>query len=143
MATDDDDGTGGGSIRQLAAVGVVILVACIIAFFLLRNDRNGQNAGRKLGGGNRLNPEECEQLTGRLNEVVGYLEISQGNVDTRQVLTKADEALSELARKLPNEPAAVRNLAICRVLLFKKLEPHETSNNPTFAQSAIEAARRL
>jgi hypothetical protein len=104
-------------------VPIVILICCAAAYFVFEARY-------------RRKQEECERLTVQLNEAVGYLEAGQ--------FGKADAALAPLAAKLPQEPAAVRNLAICRVLAFlEPLKPGETERSPAPAQAAVEAARNL
>jgi uncharacterized protein HemY len=107
----------------VGAVAFVSVVVGIVAY-VLRDARERQEQDR------------CERLTAQLNEAVGSLESGD--------FVKADAALSELARKLPNEPAAVRNLAICRVLAFlAPRKPGEPEASPEPAQSALDAARNL
>ena len=58
----------------------------------------------------RFSQEELTELVERANVAVGYLENLQ--------LDDAQPMLVELHRQLPNEPLGIRNLAICRYLLF-------------------------
>ncbi|MGE5194442.1 MAG: FG-GAP-like repeat-containing protein, partial [Deltaproteobacteria bacterium] len=109
--------------RGLWAVVIVVLLACVATYFVFEARR-------------RQKQEECERLTAQLNEAVGYLEAGQ--------FDKADGALSALARMFPKEPAAVRNLAICRVLaILQPQKPGEAEPSPSLAQSALDAARSL
>src|SRR5260370_36297368 len=93
-------------------VGVVVVVAVAAAYILLPPAKPLKNGNGKNAIDQNLTGDECERLTSQLNSAVGFLEGDQ--------LPKADEALAELAGRFPNEPAAVRNLAICRVLLLEK-----------------------
>jgi len=109
--------------RGLWGVPIVILVCCAAAYFVFDSRY-------------RRRQEECERLTAQLNEAVGYLEAGQ--------FDKADAALAALAARLPQEPAAVRNLAICRVLAFlEPVKPEQAEPSPAPARAAVEAARKL
>src|SRR5438552_2794122 len=104
MPSIDEKNAGNGSSRGLWLLFAVIVLICVAAWFLL--PKNEPRPNRIIGG--KPNADDCERLTSRLNEAVGYLESDQ--------LAKADEALSELLPKFSREPAVVRNLAICRVV---------------------------
>jgi hypothetical protein len=111
--------------RGLWATAVVVFFCLIgIGAFLL------------IEAGNRRRQEECEHLAAQMNEAVGYLEAGQ--------LDKADAVLSDLARRFPREPAAVRNLAICRVLAVVQPQKQEGGEiSPAPAQAALDALRSL
>src|SRR5436190_4611295 len=63
--------------------------------------------------------DDCQQLTGLRNVGLGHLEALR--------LQQAEEAFAEIARSFPQDPSAIRNLAICGVL---KIE------NPTQGEPA-------
>lgn len=83
---------------------------------------------------------DCEKWKTVLNEALGFLENAPGNR-----LDDADRILSELVRQFPKEPAAVRNLAICRVMQVdpEMAVPGTTPIDPATAVPAIEAAMQL
>jgi len=109
-------GTATGKIWPMA----LVLAAVLCAGYYLTRPRPAQNGGGQHGA--VQNDPECERWTSLLNEAVGNLENNE--------LPKADKAFSELAVRFPKEPAAVRNLAICRTLAT------------TDAQMSVEDARR-
>jgi predicted Zn-dependent protease len=136
MSSSGGSPNAGASWRGLWPVAAVVAIASVLAFFLIP-DRKGPPAGgsRKVVRGG-MSDEECELLSARLNEAVGNLEAGQ--------LQNAEGALAELAQKLPDQPAAVRNLAICRVLAFVEPRlPGEGELPLAPVQSALDAARKL
>jgi hypothetical protein len=124
-----------GTSHHQWIVGAVIVLAIVAAYFLLPPTRPLKNGN----GPNRISgnptPDECERLASQLNSAIGFLESDQ--------LPKADDALVDLSQQFPNDPAAVRNLAICRVLLLEKLSPEEARRDPTDTLPAIDAAKKL
>jgi len=135
MSANGDKQNGGTSFRGLWPVAAVILIAGGLAFFFLPKNEPPQNAKPKDGAGAIPAPHDCERLTAQLNEAVGYLESLE--------LPGAEKALSALVREFPNEPAAVRNLAICRVLALDKLSTEAARSDPAGAMPAIDADRKL
>jgi tetratricopeptide (TPR) repeat protein len=101
----------------LASVGATVLVALIS----VRRD---------------VSPDECLKLEQLKNISIAHLEngrhkekrgIGQGE------LSRADDGFAELAKKLPNDPLAVRNLAITRLL-----ELRDKQISPERAEQAAE-----
>lgn len=84
---------------------------------------------------------DCEKWTTLLNDALGFLESAPENR-----LADADRLLTDLVSKFPREPAAVRNLAICRVMRVDpelNAIPGVTPPDPATALPAIEAAMKL
>lgn len=135
MSTSDEKQNGGRSMRGLWPVAAVIVVAGVLAYFFVprRDPQKNANPSKVDGGSPAL--EDCEWLTAQLNEAVGYLE----SLD----LPNAEKALFALAQKFPAEPAAVRNLAICRALALDRLSAEAARSDPAQALPAVEAARKL
>ncbi|HEY2250029.1 MAG TPA: hypothetical protein VGH74_03170, partial [Planctomycetaceae bacterium] len=124
----------------LLAVVVIGVLGLLAGFFLpgLIPKQPANNGSPVDKGVAHESAADCERWTSLLNEAIGNLE----NVE----FSKADKAFSELAAKFPREPAAVRNLAICRALavIDSKPEPQYKDAAIThIAQPAIEAARIL
>src|SRR5258708_850205 len=124
-----------GTSHHRWLVGTVVVVAVAAAYFLLPPAKPLKNGNGKNAIDGSLTGDECERLTSQHNSAIGFLESDQ--------LLKADAALAELAGRFPNEPAAIRNLAICRVLLLEKLSPEEARRDPTSTLPAIDAAKKL
>jgi hypothetical protein len=136
MSSSGGNPSGGASWRGLWPVAAIVVVASVLAFFLIPDRNRLRNGGPQNPNRGSLTTDECERLTSQLNETVGNLEAGQ--------LQKAEGALAELVQKLPNEPAAVRNLAICRVLAFTaSRQPGEDEPPIAPVQSALDAARKL
>lgn len=136
MSANPGQPHGAGASRGLwlAGGGVILLIACL-AVFLSNPGRQAQNGKPGKTAGGSLSSDECERIAGILNEAIANLENNQ--------LSTADNALSELAKTLPGEPAAVRNLAICRALSIDGMSPEISHQDPVGAKAAIDAATRL
>ncbi len=137
MSANHKNSSRGAWLRRFWLVVAVILITGGTAFLLFNNVKPPHDAGngKPANSGNAMTAAECEQLTAQLNMAVGNLESDE--------LKAADEALSELAKKFPNEPAAVRNLAICRVLELKKLKPEELLQKPAVGLAVSEIAKSV
>ena len=138
MSANSNDSSDNGSSRGLGIlVAAVIVTAIVVAWFVLSPVKGPPNIGRPVDTDSvRESAADCERWTSLLNEAIGNLESA--------AYIKADKSLTELAAKLPKEPAAVRNLAICRTLEVIALTlPEEAFYDPASALSAIEAARIL
>jgi len=135
MSANPENPNGGTSWRGLWPVAAVILIAGILAFFWLPKNEPQQNGRPKNGEATKPAAADCERLTARLNEATGYLEALD--------FPNAEKALSALANEFPREPAAIRNLAICRALALDKVSAEEARHDPARAGAAIEADRKL
>src|SRR5579872_5116311 len=129
-----------GRLAGLWPVAVVLVLAIIAAWFVFREEKRPQNGNLATPVSEALSDEECERLVSQLNTAIGHLEFAENQASH---LAQADAALSELARRFPNEPAAIRNLAICRILELDALTPDEARSDPVGAKGAIEAEKRL
>lgn len=136
MSANPGQPQGAGASRGVwLAGGCLILLIAGLAIFLSNQGHQGQNDKPGKAAGGVLPVAECERIAGVLNEAIANLENNQ--------LSKADAALSDLAQALPLEPAAVRNLAICRALSIDGMSPEISRQDPVAAKAAIEAATRL
>jgi hypothetical protein len=135
MSSGGANPNGGASWRGLWPVAVVVAVACVLAFFLIPDRKGPPGGGPRKVIRSGMSDEECERLTARLNEAVGSLEAGE--------LQKAESAFLELSQKFPREPAAVRNLAICRLLIFDAVPLDDSRSDPAAARTAIEAAKKI
>src|SRR5262245_21174656 len=135
MSSSGDNSSGGAWWRGLWPIAAIVVVASVLAFFLIPDRNKPRNGAPQNPNRGSLAADECERLTSQLNEAVGNLEAGQ--------LQKAENALAQLAQKLPDEPAAVRNLAICRLLIFQSVPAEDGRSDPVAARVAIEAAKKL
>ena len=136
MSANPNNSSGNGSLRGMGLAVALIAAAIVVAWFVLSPKEQPPAKG---GGPDVVavqeNAVDCERWTSLLNEAIGNLE--------SDAYIKADKALAELAAKFPKEPAAVRNLAICRTLAVIAATPEMQFKDPAVALSAIEAARIL
>lgn len=136
MSANPGQPQGAGASRGVwFAGGTVVLLIAGLAIFLSNRGRRAENGKAEKTTGGSLSADECERIAGILNEAIANLENNQ--------LSKADSALSELAKALPGEPAAVRNLAICRALSIDGMSPEISRQDPAGAKAAIDAAVSL
>ncbi|HEY3964300.1 MAG TPA: CRTAC1 family protein [Planctomycetaceae bacterium] len=124
------------SLRSRVAIGAlvaVVLAALGIGGYIIVESRRAAVVKATA---------DCEKWTTLLNEAVGLLESAPDNR-----LADADQLLSDLVRQFPKEPAAVRNLAICRLMRvdpeMNAAVPGATPVDPATALPAIEAAMKL
>ena len=113
-----------------------VLIGLGIAAYLVSLKKHGGN-----GSDVSKSQKNCEKSVVALNEAISYLESAP---DDR--LDDAEKLLTELAKQYPNEPAAVRNLAICRVGQVnpeRQVKSDTPRPDPAYAFPAIEAARKL
>ena len=135
MSAKPDNSDGNGSNRNLGLAVVAIVACSVLAFVLLRKEGPVQNGPGPDPDGDPVSAADCERWNSLLNESIGNLE--------SEAYAKADQSLSELAARFPNEPAAVRNLAICRTLAVIDPKAAAAFKDPAVAIPAIEAARAL
>lgn len=128
MSTSPNQPAGNGPwpLWLMIIVGAIVIGA---GLFLVQR-------GKKTGGSDA----DCEQLTAELNEAVGNLEAVGAGEAKR--LPLADKAFSDLARRFPKEPAATRNLAICRAVAFDSLPPEQARVSTVNFKSALDALQK-
>ncbi len=145
MSASPENQKSGTTWRGLWPVAAVVVVAIVVAFFFLPRNNPPQNVRPGNVGAPKANAVDCERLTARLNEAVGYLE--RGAIpELKKELVSADKILIALRQEFPGEPAAVRNLAICRTLEFlaiEKIDSEEGGSALAAALPAIDADRKL
>ncbi|MBS0262280.1 MAG: VCBS repeat-containing protein [Planctomycetes bacterium] len=115
----------------MGLIVLLVLVAVGVGVYLTRDLQRSASKQASL---------DCEKWTTALNEALGLLENAPGNR-----LADAESRLQELARQFPKEPAAVRNLAICKFLSVDPAlaSPDSPPVDPSTALPAIEAAMAL
>ncbi|MSR59498.1 MAG: hypothetical protein EXS05_17960 [Planctomycetaceae bacterium] len=111
-----DHGTRGVWI-VIGTIAVVILAA----WLLMRSPPNQENdpvRERRPPGGDqsqlKFSADDCQRLTELKNRALAHLE--------RNAYESAIEILEPLAKQLPDEPAAIRNLVIARLMALDKGE---------------------
>lgn len=135
MSAKPDNSDGNGSNRNLGMAVAAIVACSVLAFVLLRKEGPPRNGADPDPDRNPVSAADCERWNSLLNESIGNLE--------SEAYAKADQSLSELAARFPNEPAAVRNLAICRTLAVIDSKAEAAFKDPAEALLAIDAARIL
>jgi tetratricopeptide (TPR) repeat protein len=136
MSANENHRSGRISLGVLGLAVVVVAAIGVAAWFIVNQKEPVPEKGKVPDSPSvHLSAADCEKSNSQLNEAVGNLESG--------AYSKADQALAGLARMFPQEPAAVRNLAICRTLAVTDSKPEPAFADPAVALPAIEAARLL
>ncbi|MBI3863898.1 MAG: VCBS repeat-containing protein [Planctomycetia bacterium] len=126
-----------GRQRTRKIVWLLVVAAVGVASYVVVEQRRAATAKAT---------SDCEKWKTLLNEALGFLESTPESAP-KNALAEAERLLTELSREFPKEPAAVRNLAICKVMQVDPLNHNPSSGvppvDPATALPAIDAARAL
>lgn len=107
-----------GTWIVIATIAVAILAAWVLIRRpeprVARDDPNARPSAAGPAGQRRLSDDDCQRLAELKNRALAHLERSEFDA--------AVEILEPLVRELPDEPAAVRNLVVARLMALEKEE---------------------